>query len=479
MSKEIEIVRKIRSYQKGMPLPRRQKKSIATLPAERTFFLSFVRMGGESLPWGIIWGQLGKKPSFSIVADPWDRDSLAETLKHFEKEFSKLIEHPCNGGVEVNEPFQIYLPNSSHIEILQNLSLRYMFAKRGEELHRESLNRLGRISNFLFQEYQRPGQQTVHLMTEVLKEHYTFPADNLRMGHLGFLLALLKTEGDLRKRLNVANVAEKRTIGISLSPELEKEKLSELIDELRALRKKKTKEEFKIKNIEFNIKKIIEGELENRFKTLEEAYLYYKNDKREINSGAIVLLNDSIKSINDYFKEEIKVYEGNEERAYFSSPKTDKDDISAAINYNKYIYNEEKSNYCLALDDETIQDELISSGDALYAKIIDKQVLEKKSEKNRKIKEIFWILECSNAFPMRLREGGKVTPLFNTKFTGEIVKIELKDDKKLITLEMDPKKLSETAEVVGLSSVFLQPEPSEGFLIKKIQMYISQKRKAS
>lgn len=479
MSKDIEIVRKIRSYQLGKPIPRRQKKSIAIIPAERTFFLSFVRMGGESLPWGMIWGQIDKKPESSIVADPWDRDSLAESLKNFEKKFSNLIEHPCNGGSEVDEPFQIFLPNSSHLEILQNLAMRYMFAKRGDELHRESLNRLGRIANFIFQEYQRPGQQTVHVMTEVLKEHFTFPADNLRMGHLGFLLALLKTEGDLKKRLDAARDAEKKTIGISLSPELEKDHLSELIENLRQLRKKETKDDLKVESAESSIKKIIQDELESRYKILEETYLYYKNDKREVNSGAVELLKDSIRSINYYYKEEIKLFSGDEERAFFPSPKTDKDEISAAINYNKYIFDEEKSNYCLALDDETIQDELISSGDALFAKIIDKKVIEKRSDKNRRIKEIFWILECSNAFPMRLREGGNITPIFNTKFTGEIVKIDLKDDKKIITLEMGPKKLSETAEVVGLSSVFLQPEPSEGFLIKKIQMYSSQKRRAS
>ena len=49
---------------------------------------------------------------------------------------------------------------------------------------------------------------------------------------------------------------------------------------------------------------------------------------------------------------------------------------------------------------------------------------------------------------------------------------------KIIELEMTPKRASKEGCAVGICAVFIPPAPSDGFLIKKIQMYNSQRRSA-
>lgn len=474
MSSGIEIVRKIRAFQEGKPLSRRKMKSVALIEPEKTIFISFVRMGGEALPWGIAWGHPGDKPKLAIVSDPWVRDDLADTLKEFENGLAQIIGHPSSENKTKNPKFQIFLPNGSHLEMLQNIAFRYMFATRGELEHKETLNRLGRICNFLFQESQRPGQQVVHVMSEVLKEHFTFPADDLRQGHLGFLMALLNTKGDLNARLAAGKLAEKKTVGISLSPELEKDVLENDIKELRiATRAEKSDE---IKKLKDKIQTEIEKELVERNEVLKNAFIAFREDKRVVNPGALKLLDRSLSEIGKYYAQEEKKFEGSEEKSFFAGPKTDYDEISAAINYNIYQADEETMIHALSCHDETLQDELIASGDALYGLVKKVEVREEITEKKRKIEIIIWMIECSNSIPMRLREGSKVSPISNSHLSGEIVKIEIVGDKRIIEIEMEPKKASKEFEIEGKAETFIQTAFSSGMLPLKIKMYTSQRQ---
>ena len=58
--------------------------------------------------------------------------------------------------------------------------------------------------------------------TDVLRSAYTFPAEDVRQGHLGYLLAWLETSGSRDERLAAASEAERHSIATNLDPDLER-----------------------------------------------------------------------------------------------------------------------------------------------------------------------------------------------------------------------------------------------------------------
>ena len=83
---------------------------------------------------------------------------------------------------------QIWVPNGSHVQMLHMLNLRYTFAQAGDPERAAALRSLGRLSGYLFREAVRLGQATIIDSTAALQEAFTFPADDLRQQHVGFLL---------------------------------------------------------------------------------------------------------------------------------------------------------------------------------------------------------------------------------------------------------------------------------------------------
>lgn len=285
---------KILSHEAGRSIDRRTTKAIALLPPDKTILLSFVRMEGEALPWGIIWGTLLATPNIHIVADPLVRNDLAQMLIDFEKEFSKFIAHPATLG-SFQKDFQIFLPNSSHIEILLNLSLRYMYSNIGDDLRKICLNRLGRIANFLFLESTRTGQQLVHSMSTVVKEHYTSNDEDIRTEHLECILPLINTKGTINQ-------------------------LDELMAELRSSRKNNLIE---VSNkLEEKIKSIIKRELIERHLVLSESLIFFHEDQRPIKEGTTKLYDATKENVKKYFEQEYKLLNG--EKAFFPVPSTEK-----------------------------------------------------------------------------------------------------------------------------------------------------------
>ncbi len=55
-----DAVRRLRAYQAGMPLPRGEHLCIHVAEPKDALLVTFVRMGGESRPWGIALGQPGR-----------------------------------------------------------------------------------------------------------------------------------------------------------------------------------------------------------------------------------------------------------------------------------------------------------------------------------------------------------------------------------------------------------------------------------
>ena len=60
-----EITRKLRAWEAGRPLPRYATIHHAVVPESDALLVAFVRMAGESRPWGISWGIAGSNPGQS------------------------------------------------------------------------------------------------------------------------------------------------------------------------------------------------------------------------------------------------------------------------------------------------------------------------------------------------------------------------------------------------------------------------------
>ena len=55
-----DVIRRLRAFQQGKPLPNGETLRVNRLPDEQLLILAFVKMGGESAPWGIAFGRPGK-----------------------------------------------------------------------------------------------------------------------------------------------------------------------------------------------------------------------------------------------------------------------------------------------------------------------------------------------------------------------------------------------------------------------------------
>ena len=97
-------------------------------------------------------------------------------------------------------------------------------------VHGDDLTRLAEHVVGYFREAHRPGEQAVIVATSALRQAYTFPAEDTRQGHLGFLLAWLASKGDRSRRLKAALDAEQFTIATSINPELERTELERHVE---------------------------------------------------------------------------------------------------------------------------------------------------------------------------------------------------------------------------------------------------------
>ncbi len=195
-----EVVRRLRAYEKGRALPRGETLRVRRLPASSILVLAFVRMGGESAPWGIAFGRPDKAAEVLTVPEPRNRDDVAAMVAKLAPTLLAHLHHPQHSPYGPDPdvavpPFQVWLPNDAHVDMLHHLSYAYTFARFGDPSRVARLQAVGRACGWLFREAHRPGQTVVMSAARQLTESYTFPAETTRQGHTGFLLAGWKVAG--------------------------------------------------------------------------------------------------------------------------------------------------------------------------------------------------------------------------------------------------------------------------------------------
>lgn len=393
---ELEILKTLEAYKLGRPIPRTEKILTQKLPDENCITIAFVRMGGESVPWGAaIRVGAGKTETF-ICPDPRKRTELSISMRAFGDRLADALRNLSETG-----NFQVWLPNQTHLDMLHFLALRYMWTKfnlEGEEVpgeHANGLRRLGRTSNFLFSISQYPGQTLLATATEALKSAYFFPADRIRQSHLGFLMALLETSGDLASRMGVATTEERFSISTSLDPDLEEKMLERLVDAHGAGDRNAGKQ----------IGDILSRELSRRIELTAQARKVLSKDPRKENPGLKALQGDTFQLFQrSYLEVEEQIKQGG--APFIPSPAADKSPAYAA---SRYIDQEEASGKAeseLLQHDQYLQDAAVSEGNAISG-TVEAADRTKVGAKNY----IRWVVKSRADLPLRIREGDKVSLL--------------------------------------------------------------------
>src|ERR1051326_3823316 len=86
-------IRKLLAYNMGRPLPRGSKLSVPIRETRQPLVLAFIRMGGESRPWGVAYGPPGK-PRILTVPEARDRELVGQMMENFAPALLEHMGHP-------------------------------------------------------------------------------------------------------------------------------------------------------------------------------------------------------------------------------------------------------------------------------------------------------------------------------------------------------------------------------------------------
>jgi hypothetical protein len=420
----------------GRPVPRSETKLFHLADPQDCLILAFVRMGGESRPWGIAIGRPDRPPRVLVAPEGRNRDEVRRIVVGASGELLKHLHTPGYCEAPPEEPNdlqplrQVWLPNPTHLEMLHNLAYAYTFTKAGDD-ERVLLNAIGRASGWLFREAQRPGQQWVGVATDVLRQAYTFPAEDVRQGHLGFLLAWLTTPGDREARLRAALEAEKQPVATSLAPELERDELAELVEQWGRASANSEKSE-----ISRRIESVLAPELERRWHQTSQALEALRTDPRRENSGLASLI---LESANDawyqHFRGEGALADGRE--AYTPSVETDRNPAAAASRYFVHTSSSELLANTFVHDDGELFKEMALEGAAIQGHITSVQDIAPQGNGRKRTTQPVWSVLDATPYPLKLQVGSTVCVYGVPKREGRILSVQRNaDGTKLIEIEI-------------------------------------------
>lgn len=395
-----DTVRKLLAFSAGKPLPHGTHLRLPKRKPAQTLVLAFVRMGGESRPWGIAAGQPDKAPRIYTAAEARDRELVGAMLEEFAPLLLAHMGHPEYASAAGEMPLpHLWLPNASHVEMLHFLAFTYTFAKRGDAGRMKTLNAQGRAATWLFQESTRPGQLSCIDASRALRDAFTFPAEDVRQAHTGYLLAWLETKGGFDGRLKAASSAEMRTVSTSLDPQIEKSGLDALVEEFN--KAKRAGDGTKTRKLAEDVHNSLEDELVHRFETTARAYELLQADRRPVNPGLDELEEWARECHDNYLEAEQRIASGG--KAWVKAPETDRHSLIAAADYVTLEAAQDRCLNALVHFDEDLQEDLLASGDGVAGKIVDVLV-----EKQGRAQRAVWVVEEEIQRPLRTRPGKKL-----------------------------------------------------------------------
>ena len=295
MSASLETVRRLNAWAAGAPLPRGNVINLHVANEEDLLIVAFLRMGGESRPWGVAFGTIADGPTVLTVPEGRNRTLVGDMMAAFAPAILSHFRHPSYSedgpqAYTTDSLRQIWLPSTSHIEMLHFIAAAYA-RSTWDRPDIAVLNALGNLANCLFIESQRPGQQTIVAATDALRDSYVFPATPVRQAHLGYLLGWLNGGSDRDTRLAAALAAEKLSMSTVLDPHIERTNLQPSVSAWGDARS--GNDASGMKQSSDAIHSSLSEELLVRWNLAREAAETVRNDTRATNTGVDSLVSNT------------------------------------------------------------------------------------------------------------------------------------------------------------------------------------------
>jgi hypothetical protein len=407
------------------------------MPPQQTMIVAFVRMAGESRPWGIAWGTAGSVPRIETVPDGRVRDDVAVLCAAFAED---LLEHlrvhnwtfdPVPQKPELGALRQVWLPNGQHIAMLHQLSYTYSQTKFGGE-NQDILRALGRVAGWMFRDTCRVGNQHVISASQLLGDCYVFPAQDARTAHLGYQLAWLTTIGDRDARLAAAAEAEDLSISPTMDPSLERDQLSDLVSKWQDGRRLGGG----VSEHSDAIALILRDELLRRWTLVEQAYELMANNDRPVNGGVGELVNEAHSEFwFQHQRIELRLNDPSQGPAFVAHPETDFHGSAAASRFLIHEAADEAYIGHLIHDDPALFRESLEEGRAFESRVVrvyDVGVGRATAPR--------WVVRLDPSLPHRLRENARVAPHGSRGHEATIVQVEASELDLLVTIEWTGRK---------------------------------------
>jgi hypothetical protein len=441
----IEVVRRLRAYQRGRPLPRGERLAFRIASDPDLLVVAFLRMGGESRPWGVAFGHPGERPKVLTVPEGRNRDLVSAMIAEFAPALLEHLRVPPYAAAPSSEESldplrQVWLANVSHLDMLHHLAYAYTFTKAGNEALLLILNALGRACAWLHRESQRPGQQQVMVGTTALRTAFTFPAEDTRQGHLGFLMSLLEAEGGLADRMVAAQDAERLAVSTSLDPDFERTETEPLVDAWQEA--KRAGDAHRQRAAEEDLARVLQPELERRYDLIEHAIQRLHGDARTENAGVASLIGKSRRQQwRDHLQTERRLAGIEPGNPYIPSVETDRDPRGAAARYQENVAAAEFVATMFLHDDREMLAEAVMAGDAFRGEIVAVQ----DEGVGRKTVPV-WTVRSKGSGPLRLRVNDSVAFVGFVKRTARIRSLGATSDGRTFEVEITNRKTAKDTE---------------------------------
>lgn len=431
------VAQKLQAWDAGMPIPRYETLHHALVPADQAMIAAFVRMAGESRPWGIAWGVVGSEPRIENVSDGRVRDDVAVLCADFAEDLlAHLRVHnwtydPVGENAAADELRQLWLPNGQHLAMLHQLNYTYSQTKFGG-VNQEILQALGRLAGWMFRDCSRTGHQHVVEASQALSDAFAFPAQDARTAHLGYQLAWLTTPGDRDTRVQAATAAEHLTVSPTMDPSVERDELSDLVAQWQVGRRDGSPPPA----IEADISHVLHEELERRWRLTQDAYQLLASSDIPVNRGVDALIDQAHKEFwYQHQRIELRQSDPTQGPAFIAHPETDYHGSSAASRYLIHASNDEGYDGHLVHHDPALFREAVSDGRALVAGVM--QVTDLGSGRST---VPVWTVEVENELPNRIRENSRLVPYESRGHQVTVTAVRVLEDRVELQLEWTTRK---------------------------------------
>ncbi len=448
-----EVRHRLLAWEAGKPLLRYATLHHAVVAPKNALIVAFVRMAGESRPWGIAWGHPGSKPIIMSVPDGRVRDDVAAVCAEFGE---SLLEHmrvqnwtykPLPKDAVPDTLRQVWVPNGQHVAIFHQLAYAYSQTKFGGE-RREILNALGSLSGWLFRDSSRRGCQHIIDASAALRAAYAFPVEDARQAHLGLLLAWLSTNGGLDERIAAAEVAEAIAVSPTMDPDFERDMLAPQVEKRVKLRA----DSGDFGREDAAIIDLLEPELLRRWDLCADAYATIAGCDIPVNPGVDALVTDAL---DEFYWQvqalEIKIANPEGGSPFVSHPETDFHGSAAASRYLSFAAADEKYMNVLIHDDCELLAEAVADGRALRCEVT---AVRDDGEGRKKLP--IWTVRHAGSVSTRLREGNRVTPIGASGRWATIISISTVDG--VTSLELEWSEGKTIALPMGAQAAPLDPD---------------------